>query len=547
MSERETETEATRRGGVRVVLRDVGILQLIVAGFMLVPFLVSVLYREWYSALSLLAAAGITAAVGGVLYRFNRDARNPERYQTMLIAATGWILIALFGALPFFFAAHVTPASVARGYLPPGATYQSSLFHFRSFLNAVFESMSGYTTTGLTMTTHEPSIGQGLLFYRSFTQWVGGVGIIVFSIAVIQHRGEETGYALYQSEAREEKVRPTAIGTARAIWKVYIGLTALVAVYLTGAVWLFSPRLVSQSVVFDAVNHAMTAVSTGGFSTLDGSVGEYRSSLLRLAHVPPMLLGMISLPLYYEYAQQRDPRVFVRDSEFRTTVVLLCVGIPALAALLVAGTAGALSFSGGVAHSVESVLSSRVVRTAVFQYVSALSTTGWQTTTVSQWGPAPVVFLVAAGMSLGGAAGATVGGIKLIRVYRIGQGIRSKVARLFLSAEKVEDLDVGERTVPFEPIDAEAEVRNAALFAILYVVLLVVSLLIVLVAVRPGFTFTDVLFEVASAQGTVGLYTGISAPTMSPVVEVLFILLMWAGRLEILPVLVLVRCLFTDS
>ena len=509
---------------------------------MILPLVVSVLYREWYSALSLGAAAGITAGVGGVLYWVNRDAPEPRRYHTMLIAAIGWLLVALLGALPFFFAAHVTPASVMQGYVPAGGTYQSSLLNFRSFLHAVFESMSGYTTTGLTMTTHEPSIGEGLLFYRSFIQWIGGVGIIVFSIAALEHRGKETGYALYRSEARAEEVRPTAIGTARAIWKAYLGLTGVVTVYLIVVVWLFSPRLVSQSVAFDAVNHAMTAVSTGGFSTLDGSIGEYRSSLLRLAHVPPMILGMISLPLYYEYIQERDPWVFVRDSEFRTMVVLLAVGIPTLSALLAATTAGPLSVSGSVVESVRSVLSSRAVRVGTFQYVSALSTTGWQTTTISQWQPAPIVFLVAFGMSLGGAADATVGGVKLIRVYRVGQGIRSNLTRLFLAREEVEDLDVGDRTRSLDDIDAE--VRNAALFILLYFLLLVVSLLILLVFVRPEYTFSDALFEVASAQGTVGLYTGLSTPSMSPVVEVLFIVLMWAGRLEILPLLVLVRTLF---
>lgn len=529
--------------GIKIVLSDVGLLQLIVAALMLLPFFVSLLYREWYSALSLLTAAGTTAIAGGILYRCNRGSPEPKRYHTMLIAAVGWLLIAFFGALPFFVAAHITPPSVMESYVPAGATYRSSLYNFRNFLHALFESMSGYTTTGLTMTTHEPSIGEGLLFYRSFVQWIGGVGIIVFSIAVLQHRGEESGYALYQSEARDEKVRPTAIGTARAIWKVYIGLTLLVTVYLACVTWVFSPHHSSQSVVFDALNHAMTAVSTGGFSTLDASIGDYGSSLLRLAYVPPMVLGMISLPLYYEYTRERDSSIFLRDEEFQTTLLLLALGIPTLAALLATGST--LELSGGVVDAVRRLLSSRAVRVAVFQYVSALSTTGWQTAAIDLWAPAPVVFLVAFGMSLGGAAGATVGGVKLIRVYRVGQGIRSKIARLFLTQEEIEDLDVGSRTRSLGDIDAE--VRNAALFLILYVVLLVVSLLLLLIVIRPGFTFTDALFEVASAQGTVGLYTGISAPSMSPIAEVLFIVLMWAGRLEILPLLVLARSVFRNE
>lgn len=130
---------------------------------MLVPLLVGVLYGEWYPVLAFLVAGIITTLTGGLLYYWFRNAPEPDRHHSMIIAGAGWFIIALFGALPFIFAAYWTPAPVLESYVPAGATYQSSLLNFRNPLHALFESMSGYTTTGLTMSVHEPSIGRAFL------------------------------------------------------------------------------------------------------------------------------------------------------------------------------------------------------------------------------------------------------------------------------------------------------------------------------------------------------------------------------------------------
>lgn len=150
----------------RTVCRDIGSLQVLIGGSILVPMLISLFYQEWYSALAFLIGAGITAGTGGVAYKVNEDAPEPQRHHAMIVAALGWAVTAFFGAIPFVLAAYITPSAVLESFVPTGANYQSSLLHFQNPLHAFFESMSGYTTTGLTMSVREPSVGHGFLRYR---------------------------------------------------------------------------------------------------------------------------------------------------------------------------------------------------------------------------------------------------------------------------------------------------------------------------------------------------------------------------------------------
>lgn len=512
------------RGDLRIVLRDVGALLVLAGALMGVPLVVAALYREYYSALGFLVSGAVTVGAGGFAYRSNRDAPEPKQHHAFLIASSGWLLMAAFGALPFVLTAHLTPDAVAGSFVPAGEAYPSSLVHLRNPLHAFFESMSAYTTTGLTMCVHEPSIGRGMLFYRSFAQWLGGAGVIVLSLAILRRPGGMSQMALYESEAAGIKLRPSILGTARAIWKIYLLLTLAVAAYLAAGTLLLLPEYGLGAALFDAVNHAMTAQSTGGFSTLDDSIAGYRSYAMELLHIPPMLLGAVSIPVFYHLLYRRDPGILRRDVQVRALLVCVAVGVPALGLLLAAAPA----FSGAAGD-------------ALFHLVSALTTTGWQTSDIGAWGDGAVLFLVAP-MIVGGSAGATVGGIKLIRAYLIGRGIGWRIRRAFLPKEAVLNVPLGDRTLSSQ--EWTAEIADAASFSILYVAILGLSVIIVSTALGPDVTLADVIFEAASAQGTVGLSSNITGPEMPVAVEVLFIVQMWLGRLEIFPVLVLLRALF---
>lgn len=520
-------TEAERRiSDLRIVARDIGALQVVLSAGMFASLIVSLLYGEYYTALSFLTAAATSVACGTWAYRSSKEAGEPKRRHAMVIAGAGWFVSALFGAIPFILTAYWTPESVAQAFVPIGEVYPSSLVHFRNPLHAFFESMSAYTTTGLTMAVHEPSIGRGLLFYRSLTQWIGGAGVIVLALSIIPRHHLAGDLALYRSEAAGMKLRPSILATAREIWKIYSSLTLLVALYLFAATLIILPDYGVGASLFDAVNHAMAGQSTGGFSTLDDSIAGYGSYLMDLVHIPPMILGSISIPLYFSFLSSRDPRVFWKDAQFRLMCFLFLLGIPALV--------GLLWNSPGAADP---------IREGVFQFISAVSTTGWQTSNIADWNASAILLVAWGAMITGGAAGATVGGIKLIRAYLLLRAARWRITKVFLPEEAVVPFRVSGQNLSLHGM--QGEVSDAGVFSLFYLLILAVSTIIVAHLAGPAFTLADAIFEAVSAQSTVGLSSGITDPGMSPVVEVVFIIQMWIGRLEIFPVVVLFSALIS--
>lgn len=507
---------------LQIVLRDVGSLQVLLGSVMLLPLLVALLYGETYSAASFLTAGVISAGCGAGASRLFRNAPEPDRHHAMMIAGAGWLVTAMFGSLPFLIAAYVTPMEVAQAFVPRGETYTSSLFFFRNPLHALFESMSAFTTTGLTMAVHEPSIGRGLLFYRSLGQWIGGVGVIVLSLAILPRPRAVGGLDLYQSETAVMKLRPTILGTARSIWKIYGALTAFLIVYVFAATLLILPDRSVETAFFEAVNHAMAGLATGGFSPLDDSIAGYRSAAMEMVLLLPMILGVIALPLHYAVFRQRQFGMLWGDPQVRLMVLLFALVIPTLTLTLL---------------DTEAVVTP--VRDATFQVVSALSGTGWQTADFRTWRASSLLLLAGGTMIVGGAAGSTAGGFKLIRAYVLLRAVGWRISKIFMPAHAVLPFRLGPKRLP--ALTMTREVADAAVMSYLYLAVLGVCLVVVSHFAPPGFTDAEVIFESISAQGTVGLSTGITDPGMPTIVEIVFIIQMWVGRLEIFPVLVLVR------
>jgi trk system potassium uptake protein TrkH len=510
-----------------IVARDVGALVVLLGACMLLPALVSAAYAELYSALSFVISAVVTAALGAGLYGLCRHAAELQRRQAMLVAGAGWLVCAVFGALPFWIAATITPDEAAAAMMPAGSELPTSLSAFRDPVHAFFESMSGYTTTGLTLAIHEPTLGRGLLFYRSLSQWVGGAGVIVLSLAIIP-RPSVGRLELYQSEASGTKLRPNIIGTARAIWKTYSGLTLLCFVYLAVGTYVLLPDYGLERSLFDALNHAMTGQSTGGFSPLDDSIAGYGSSAMELLYLLPMLAGATALPLYYTFFRTKSPMVFLRDPQFRLMLALTLVGTAVVVWLL--------AVSQTTAHP---------LRDGLFQVVSALSTTGWQTSELKSWSDASALLLSLGPMLIGGAAGATVGGIKLIRVLLLAAAAKWRITKTLLPSEAIVPFKVGSRALSTQQM--QREVADAGVFSFLYVTILTLSVIAVSGVVGDTFTLSNVVLECVSAQSTVGLSTGITSPEMPRLAEWVFIFQMWVGRLEIFPVIVLLRALLWPS
>lgn len=521
----DNQIEHSRFGSVATIGRNIGALQLIQAALMFFTILVTFIYREFYQAGMFFLAGIVTALVGGILYRGFEDAPEPEISHAMVIAGLGWFVTAVFGALPFLLTAYLTPSGVIESYLPAGATYTSSVYNFLNPLHALFEGMSGWTTTGLTMAVHEPSLPHGLLWWRTLMQWIGGMGVILLTVVVLRQSSGVSSYLLFRSEARERKLRPSVLGTLRELWTLYLGVTAVAAVHLTMVLIAFEPDYTISRAIWGGVTHAMTVISTGGFSILDNSIATYDSYLIEVLYVPVMVLGGIAYPVYYAVVRDGETKELYRSPQTRWLFILILLGIPVLTVLM------ALQYP-----------LSEAFRQSLFQYVSGLTTTGFQSAPIGDWPAGAVIFLVAGAMVIGGSAGGTVGGIKILRAYIIGKGITYEIEKVFLSEHEVPELNFGRERLSAEEMNRET--TEATLLVLLYIILLIASLISLSSVVGVDFTVADMLFEVASAQSTVGLSSGITGPGMPVVAEVVIIFQMWIGRLEIIPVLVFLRSLF---
>ncbi|MCF8276466.1 MAG: TrkH family potassium uptake protein [Flavobacteriales bacterium] len=512
----------------RTFIKQIASLQIILGFVILIPSIVAIIYGEWYSLASFALSGSFVLATAYLIYRSLRKTEEPQYRHSLAIAALGWIMIITLGALPYFVAAHLTPLEVMQQFVPAGQDYTSSLLNFKNPLHALFESTSAFTTTGLTMAYHEPSVGKTVLFYRSLSQWVGGAGFIVMALAVFRQLPGQGAMLLYGSEASGTKLRTTVIQTAQAIWKTYLTLTLLVTAYIFIGTLLILPEYPLGESLFDAINHAMAAQSTGGFSTLDDSIAGYGSAKMDALFILPMILGGLSIPFLYRFMFQGRITEVWNDIQTRAMLIACVLGSIGLSVLLM--------YSGIVSDS---------MREGAFQYVSALTTTGWQTSNIGAWDDLSVLFIVAAAMIVGGSAGATVGGIKILRALILQKGLRWHVSKVFLSRNTIKAVKFNGETLLPERMNRE--LANAGIFTLIYILFLFISTMITVALMGTDFTLADAIFEAASAQGTVGLSTGITDPSMSSILEIVYIIQMWAGRLEIIPVLVLTRVLLFGS
>ncbi|MEA1905133.1 MAG: TrkH family potassium uptake protein, partial [Candidatus Hadarchaeota archaeon] len=418
--------------------------------------------------------AAVALFIGVILWRkFERT--DLTLGKAMVLVTLAWILMSLFGSMPYIFG------------------------HDMGFLDAYFESMSGFTTTGLTVIQGPAGellpVPQTILFWRSLTQWVGGLGVIVLFLAALLGAGK-AARKLYVAEARAERIEPSIRETARSLWKIYVLFT------LAGIIGLF----LAGMELFPAINHSMVALATGGFTVTGDSFAGYGPQILMIALII-MMAGATSFAIHRKVVGG-DWRVLFKSVEVRLMIILIIIGTFVLA------------WSVGL-------------KDALFHSVSAQTTVGFSTASGGvisgpEWGPFQKGVLSTM-MVVGGGFGSTASAIKLIRTIVIIGAVYWVIKRSFLPERAVVPIKIGGR------IYSEREVMETAIYAFIYILVLGCGALIVMMAM-PGESGMDCLFESASAQGNVGLSVGITAVAV-PVVKVVFIIQMLVGRLEILPVI----------
>ncbi len=513
----------------KTFIKQIAGLQIILGAVMAIPIVVALVYGEWYSLLGFLLSSVITATLGYLGYNLLKNSEEPQQKHALAIAALGWLMVVVFGALPFIMIAYLTPLEVMNGFIPAGATYDaSSLINFRNPLHAIFESCSGFTTTGLTMSYNEPSVGKSVLFYRSLSNWIGGAGFIVMALAVFRPLPGVGSVALYGSEASGVKLQATVFQTARSIWKAYVTVSLICFAYILVGTFIILPDYPISDNIFDAINHTMAALSTGGFSPLDDSIMGYNSLNMEMLMIPPMLIGGFSLPLFYRMLFLKQYKLLLTDIQSRALFFSCIIGSIGLSLFLMRSTSVAAPW-----------------REGVFQYISAITTTGWQTSNIGDWDNASILLIVFTAMIIGGCYGGTVGGVKIIRVLILQKGLFWQVNKVFMSNNSIKSVKFNNKILL--PEEMNSELSKAAIFVLVYLVFVFISTLMTVLLTLPDFTLSDAIFEAASAQGTVGLSTGITDPSMSPILETIYIVQMLAGRLEIIPVLLLVRVIILGT
>lgn len=451
---------------------------------------VPVFFNEYSMIPALLIPALTSIFIGWFFKKLFKTDRVLETRHAMIIAAVGWLIAPLLYAIPFMIGTHM------------------------SFIDAYFESMSGWTGTGLTMIAHPSELTHTMQFLRSIMQWLGGVGVIVLMISIIARPGT-CMYNLYAAEGREEKVHPRIIQTVRSIWWVYLLLT-IVSIGLLLAVRIS---------LWDAINIAMTAISTGGFSITDQGITQYHSTMIEIVLIPIMLMGAIPFLIHYRVIR-RKMSSYLQDIQCRALFALVVIG----SIILVAENT--------ISMNNESMLIN--IGESVFQLVSAITCTGFQTVDIHQWTATAKIILIIV-MIIGGAAGSTSGGIKTFRAIMLAKGVGWWLKKIALPKEAVISFSIGHKNLT--EAHKNEELEEVSLLLNLWIVFLLLGVIVLLHVVPAHFDLGDVIFEVTSAQSNTGLSTGITTEDLAVAGKVMLIFNMWIGRLEIIPIVFLLRTL----
>jgi len=472
---------------IRIITRFIATLILFLGLSMAGPLLVAFLFKD-RSIHALLFSLIITSLTGLVLLVLtkNPESRQLNHRDGVAIVTLGWVMAGLFGTLPY----------ILSGVIP-------------DFTNAYFESISGFTTTGASILSDIETLPEGILFWRSLTQWLGGMGIIVLSIAILPYLGIG-GMQLYKAEVPSpvvDKLKPRISETAKTLWKVYLSFTIIEAILL----------FAGGMPAFDAVCNAFSTMPTGGFSIKNTSIAHYDSVYFDCVFIVFMLMAGINFSLHYKLIKG-DLRIFGKDAECRVFLIMV-------SSFFVLIT---VNIHGSAYSSIAQAL-----RHAAFQVSSIVTTTGFVSADYETW-PALSQLILLICMFLGAMAGSTGGGIKTMRIMLLARHGYQQIFRI-IHPHAVTTLKLGGHPVPEETLSSIWG------FFILYLGIFVVASLIM---ASLGLDLISSIGSVAASIGNIGPGLGVVGPAQNysdiPLIgKWILVLCMLLGRLEIYTVIAL--------
>ena len=486
------------RDDLRIVGFALGRIFTVVAVASCLPLLWAVLGREWHPFASFLLMIGVFAFLGQLGLRFRPSNERLDWSHGMVVVALTWLVVPVIGSLPFIFSGH---------YGGP--------------IDAVFDAMSGLSTTGLALVQDLDHMAPSLNFWRHLLHFLGGQGIIIAALVLFAGGG---GLTLYYGEARDERILPSVRSTARFIWAVAlvhlvagVVVLGLIAHQVLGFEW--------KRAFFHGLMIFFAGFDTGGFAPQSTSLGYYHSAIFEFATVVIMVAGAMSFGLHY--ALWRGPRRSLFKN-LETRMILATVTGTMLLAMVGLGVAGVYTNVPGL------------TRQGFFQVMSAHTGTGFATipsTELAMWGGLAFAGIVVA-MALGGMASSTAGGIKALRVGLIVKSVVAQTKQLLLPEGAVvstQYFQSGRKRLTPELA------QSAMTVALLYVALFLLG---AGVALGYGYGFQEAIFESVSAGANVGLSVGVTVPTMPMLLKLTYIVQMWAGRLEFVAVFALLGFIY---
>ena len=477
---------------IKLIYKIMGSLLFLESLFMLLCLAISLIYGE-DDILSFLISILLTQMSGFILRWMGRNATNTlNRRDSYLVVTLAWILYSLYGTLPF----------LVGGYIP-------------DFTNAFFESMSGFTTTGATILDDVECLPHGILFWRTFSQWIGGLGIVFFTIAVLPSMvgGSVKIFSAESTGPIKAKLHPRLSSSARSIWTIFLVMTVacIISYYALGMDF------------FDSVNYAMTTLATGGFATHNASIEFYQSPAMEYVSTLFCFLSGLNFILLYNVVVKGHIGSFFKNTEvkFYTLVVILCTLFIAIELVIHNGYDYEHAF-----------------RCGIYQVVSFITTTGLFNDDAGKW-PHVTWVVLAFTMFIGGCAGSTSGGFKCVRGVMLIKIIRNEF-RQMLHPRAVLPLKISNVNIP-----SQTRVTLLAFLTVYLVMCLVCAFTMIAAGVDNTNAITITLSTLSNVGPTLGLEIG---PTMSwnqlpDFAKWMCSLLMLMGRLEIFSVLII----FTPS
>lgn len=469
----------------QAILKIIGTALLFEVALLVLPLLVSFIYREKELSKVYLIVIGLTALCGLLLSRIPQIKKNYFARDAILATGLVWIFLSLFGALPFWMSKEIP-----------------------QYVDAFFETVSGFTTTGATILTDIESLSRTSIFWRSFTHWVGGMGVLVLMLAVLPHSGEQR-FQLMQAEApgpQISKLVPRLKTSAMILYLLYLALSVIEFCFL----------FFGGMPVFDSLVHTFGTAGTGGFSLYSQSIGHYNSLYFEMVITVFMFLFGVNFNIYF-LLLLKDFKSIFKDGELKvyfwiTVFCIITVGI------------NILSIYGNFWEA---------LRYSSFQVVSVMTTTGYATTDFNLWPQYSKMVLLTL-MVVGAMAGSTGGGVKVIRVILLTRRLRLNIEKN-VHPQKVEAV-----TLNGKAIENNVVSQSVLFIAAWFMLILICSMLVGL----DNYDFESTISAVFTCIGNVGPGFGICGATgsfapFSPFSKIVLSFAMLTGRLELYPILIL--------